>query len=151
MLLEDLAPIAQSIAQFIERKGTEAVLVQIAEQRRLALDSAQMGWWHLDLRTNQVQCDERFKMIFGTSQEELALDKGLGMIHPEDRTGVEAAITAATHPQRPAPVRRSSAAWSTPTGGCTGSRSGARRTSRGKGRPAGPSTSSAPSSTLRRL
>ncbi len=102
-LLEDLAPVAQSIAQFIERKGTDAALVQIAEQRRLALDSAQMGWWHLDLLTNRVQCDDRFKTIFGTSQAELALDKGLGMIHPEDRAGVEAAITAATHPQHPVP------------------------------------------------
>ena len=103
MLLEDLAPVAQSIAQFIERKTTEAALVQTAEQRRLALDSAQLGWWHFDLVNDNVYWDERFKTIFGVRDEELSYERVLSRLHPEDRKSVDAAVKAAIRPDDPSP------------------------------------------------
>ena len=102
-LLEDLAPIAQSIAHFIERKTTEAVLARTAEQRRLALDSAQLGWWHFDLAEDRIYWDERFKAIFGVQDEELVYARVLSLLHPDDREEVDAAIKAATRPDDPAP------------------------------------------------
>ncbi len=45
-----------------ERKQSAVALARIAEQRRLALDSAQMGSWHYDLASGLVHWDERFKM-----------------------------------------------------------------------------------------
>ena len=102
-LLEDLAPIAQSIAQFIERKTTEAALMQTAEQRRLALDSAQLGWWHFDLANNSIYWDERFKVIFGVKDEELGYERVLSLLHPDDREKVDAAIKAAIRPDDPVP------------------------------------------------
>lgn len=100
-LLEDLAPIAQSIAQFIERKTAEAALAQIAEQRRLAFDSAQLGWWHFDLTNDNVYWDERFKTIFGVKDEKLAYKQVLSLLHPEDQEKVDAAIKAAVRPDDP--------------------------------------------------
>ena len=102
-LLADLAPIAQSIAQFIERKTTEAALVQIAEQRRLALDSAQLGWWHFDLANDNIYWDERFKTIFGVKDEELIYERVLSLLHPDDREKVDAAVKAAIRPEDPVP------------------------------------------------
>ena len=102
-LLEDLAPIAQSIAQFIERKTAEAALAQTAEQRRLALDSAQLGWWHYDLVNDRIYWDERFKAVFGVRDEELGYERVLSLLHPDDREKVDAAIKAAIRPDNPAP------------------------------------------------
>ena len=44
-----------------ERHRSEAALAELAEQRRLALDAAQMGWWHLDVASGKVRCDARFR------------------------------------------------------------------------------------------
>ena len=86
-----------------ERKTAETTLAQMSEQRRLALDSAAMGWWHLDLIQNRVYWDERFRAIFGVSGEELSYEKALSIIHPEDRAGVDAAVKASTRPVDPVP------------------------------------------------
>ena len=86
-----------------ERKTAEQTLAQMSEQRRLALDSAQMGWWHLDLIEHRVYWDERFRAIFGVSGEELSYEKALSIIHPEDRAGVDAAVKASTRPVDPVP------------------------------------------------
>ena len=86
-----------------ERATSEAALTQLAEQRRLALDSAQMGWWQFDLSSGQVFWDERFKEIFGAKGDELAYDKALEMIHPEDVMRVDEAVKAALRPIDPVP------------------------------------------------
>ena len=102
-LLEELAPIAQGIAQFIERKTTEAALVETAEQRRLALDAAQLGWWRFDLATDNIYWDERFKAIFGVKDEELGYERVISLLHPDDRERVDAAVKAALRPDDPVP------------------------------------------------
>ena len=102
-LLEELAPIAQSIAQFIERKTTETALAETAEQRRLALDSAQLGWWRFDLANNSVYWDERFKAIFGVKGEKLGYERVISLLHPDDREKVDAAVKAALRPDDPVP------------------------------------------------
>ena len=86
-----------------ERHRAEAALAELAEQRRLALDSAQMGWWHLDLVKGQVLMDERFGVIFGLVGVELAQKDVNAAIHPEDVGKVEAAAAAAIRPDDPSP------------------------------------------------
>ena len=102
-LLEELAPIAQGMAQFIERKTTEAALAETAEQRRLALDAAQLGWWRFDLATGNIYWDERFKAIFGVKDEELAYERVISLLHPDDRERVDAAVKAALRPDDSVP------------------------------------------------
>ena len=86
-----------------ERHQVEVALEQLAEQRRLALDSAQMGWWQLDLVKSQVHMDERFGAIFGLVGQELAQKDVNAAIHPEDVKKVEAAADAAIRLQNPDP------------------------------------------------
>ncbi len=86
-----------------QRKLAERELLQVAEQRRLALDSAQMGWWHVDLLEDRVYIDERFGAIFGVSGRELPRTEVEAVIHPEDLEKVTAAAAAAVHPDHPAP------------------------------------------------
>ena len=96
---------ADSVRRYVERSNrqTRAKDLSLSEQRRLALDSAQMGWWHLDLASKQLFCDERFRTIFGTREEAVSYDWILSIIHPDDREGINAAVQAAVRPVEPAP------------------------------------------------
>ena len=86
-----------------ERKTAQRTMTELSEQRRLALDSAQMGWWQLDLGSKVVSCDERFRAIFGTDQAVVTYDWALSVIHPDDRMNVDASVQAAVRPVDPAP------------------------------------------------
>ena len=86
-----------------ERHRSEAALAELAEQRRLALDAAQMGWWHLDMASGKVRCDERFEQIYGVAEGEFPYETAISLIHPEDRERVDAAVKAATRPRDPVP------------------------------------------------
>ncbi len=85
------------------RKNTEKALAEVAEQRRLALDAARMGWWRLDLIKKQVYMDERFGAIFGLVGKDLAQKDVNAAIHPDDVRKVETAADAAIQPARPVP------------------------------------------------
>ena len=76
---------------------------QLAEQRRLALDSANLGWWHMDPATRNVMWDARFKTIYGVESNSLPFEKLAALIHPDDRGRVESAVAAATRPDHPQP------------------------------------------------
>ena len=86
-----------------DRHRSEAALAELAEQRRLALDAAQMGWWHLDLAGGKGRCDERFEKIYGVAEGEFPYDTAISLIHPEDRERVDAAVKAATRAHDPVP------------------------------------------------
>ena len=86
-----------------ERKKAGLALAQVAEQRRLALDSAQMGSWHFDLASGRIHWDARFKAIFGVADEELSYERVVSLLHPADRENVREAIAAASRPNDPVP------------------------------------------------
>lgn len=81
-----------------ERKETERVLHRVEELRRLALASAQMGTWDLDLATGRLHWDERAQELFGIDGAEVALEAPLARIHPSDRERVDRMIRTATDP-----------------------------------------------------
>jgi len=85
-----------------ERKLAEATLRASEEQRRLALDAAELGTWHLDPATMMIAADERMLAIFGTTAE-LDFESVVAMIHPDDRERIRDAVAAATRPDDPAP------------------------------------------------
>ena len=95
---EDTA--AGSVRQYVERNSQQMREQDLAlsEQRRLALDSAQMGSWHFDLESGRIHWDERFKSIFGVADEELSYERVVGLLHPADRENVREAIAAASRP-----------------------------------------------------
>lgn len=69
----------------------QKALTTLAEQRRLALDAARMGWWTYDFATHQMNCDTRFREILGVGPEETSVEKISSFTHPDDRGKVSAA------------------------------------------------------------
>ncbi|WP_397570041.1 PAS domain S-box protein [Schlesneria sp. T3-172] len=74
----------------------EVALRQSEEQRRLALDAAELGAWHRDLVTGNFTTDERFRVIVGGSTEPMDYEATFLRIHPDDRERVQKAVSAAT-------------------------------------------------------
>ncbi len=75
----------------------------LAQQRRLALDAAKMGWWHYDPETHVSTWDERYREIFGFSGYESPNEEILARLHPDDLPHVLAAVDAALDPVSPQP------------------------------------------------
>ena len=86
-----------------DRKHTEEAIRGSQERVRLALESAELGSWHLVPTTGKLMTDERFRSIFGTTAEQLDYEQAIAVIHPQDQARIRDAVTAATRPQDPAP------------------------------------------------
>ena len=86
-----------------ERRKTEDALRESERQRRLALDSAELGSWHVDPATMTLTADTRFRAISGVTDERLDYDMAFARIHADDREHVRLAVEAATRPDDPAP------------------------------------------------
>ena len=90
------------VVDITQRKLVEDQLRESEARRRLALDSAELGSWHVDPVTNHLESDERFRTIFHGSPEPLTYDQAFAAIHPADRQRVREAVAAATRPDDPA-------------------------------------------------
>jgi len=86
-----------------ERKGVEAERDRLAQQRRLALDAAKLGWWHYDPVTKLEMWDGRYKEIFGMAGYEGSYQAILARLHPADVSEVWAKVEAALDPGNPQP------------------------------------------------
>ncbi|PYE53831.1 PAS domain S-box protein [Deinococcus yavapaiensis] len=81
-----------------EQITAERLLRENAERVQLALSAgAILGTWFWDLRANQVTVDEGFAVNFGLDpalgREGLSAERILETVHPDDLSGVVAAIT----------------------------------------------------------
>ncbi len=87
----------------VERVRAEAALHQSEERRRLALDAAELGAWHIDPATNTLTTDERFRIIFAGTTDAMDYEQAFAAIHPDDRERIREAVAAAIRPDNPAP------------------------------------------------
>ena len=87
----------------VERSRVEVALRQSEERRRLALEAAELGAWQIDLVTNAFTTDERFRIIFGGTTEEMDYEQSVAAIHTDDQDRIRQAVSAATRPDDPAP------------------------------------------------
>ncbi|UYV11638.1 MAG: PAS domain S-box protein [Phycisphaera sp.] len=85
------------------RKEAERALLASERQRRLALDAANLGTWHVNPAGMSLETDARFREIFGVTDGDLPYEAAMGIIHPDDREHVQEAVAAAMDPQNPAP------------------------------------------------
>lgn len=85
------------------RKSAEAEKERLAEQRQLALNAANLGWWHYDPATKVLTWDERYAEIFGFSEHTLPNEENLRLLDPADLPRVRAAAGAALDPAGPQP------------------------------------------------
>lgn len=88
-----------------ERRLAEQRLATLAEQRRVALDAADMGWWHLDVLSGNASWDPRVKEILGVDADQLNLDAIFKIIHPQDCPSLKAAISASLDIRHPQPYQ----------------------------------------------
>lgn len=78
------------------RKLAELELAESRRQLSLALDSADMGVWHWDIRTGKRHFDARTCRLLGLDPRTFrgTADEFFGALHPKDRDHVKAALTA---------------------------------------------------------
>ena len=95
------ARVAVLFTDVTARRVAENERDRLAEQRRLALDAANLGFWRLDPVSGDVSYDERFGVIFGIGGERREYERLNQLLHPDDRGFVEAAVRAATRPVDP--------------------------------------------------
>jgi PAS domain S-box-containing protein len=81
------------------RKQAEAASTELrkaAEQRRLALEAADLGAWDYHFHTGEVFWDERCREMWGMGQSDrVSYASAISQIHPEDRAGVDTAVQQA--------------------------------------------------------
>ena len=86
-----------------ERLKAEELLRASEERRRLALDAAELGMWHIHPATRATKTDARFRAIFGMTEEWTDYHQAVAVIHPYDQPAVLMAVAAATRLEDPAP------------------------------------------------
>jgi PAS domain S-box-containing protein len=79
-----------------QAEQASADLRSAAEQRRLALEAADLGAWDYHFQTGEVFWDERCREMWGLPQaEQIDYARAIAAIHPEDRAGVDEAVKQA--------------------------------------------------------
>ena len=86
-----------------DRKQTEELLRASEDRRRLALDAAELGMWHVEPATRALKTDARYRAIFGTTEEWTDYLQAVAVMHPDDQPAVLDAVAAATRLEDPAP------------------------------------------------
>jgi PAS domain S-box-containing protein len=99
-MVQTLLSVSRDITAF--HQGEEERL-RLAEQRQLALDSAELGAWHVEPVTMAFSADQRFRSIFGLGEENLSYEQAVAAIHPDDQARVRLAVNAAIEPDHPVP------------------------------------------------
>jgi two-component system cell cycle sensor histidine kinase/response regulator CckA len=76
------------------RKESEQALRDSEERLRMALDGGQIGTWDWDLRNDAVRWGGHAARVFNVmpGSAPLRFEAFLGMVHPEDRTGLDEAM-----------------------------------------------------------
>ncbi len=75
-----------------DRKRTEAERISLSDRLQLAKDTAQIGIWDWDLKTDNLVWDDRMLELYGISREQFP-EKGTGIwavirLHPDDQERV---------------------------------------------------------------
>lgn len=78
------------------QKRAEAALKEASEQRRLALEVADLGTWDYHFDTGKVYWDERCRNMWGIYEGgQIDYAGAISRIHPDDRAGVDQAVNQA--------------------------------------------------------
>lgn len=82
-----------------ERKQSEQALQETEARLRLAIESAAIGTWDLNLVTGHHRWDRRCKVMFGLPPDaDVSHEDFLALLHPDDRTRVITTFKRVTNP-----------------------------------------------------
>jgi PAS domain S-box-containing protein len=84
-----------------ERKRADSHVARLSTQRQLALDAAQMGWWHYDPYTRIVSWDERYRSLLDLEGHQGLDELIFARVHPDDVPLLQAALGDALGDTRP--------------------------------------------------
>ena len=86
--------VANQIATGVERKQAESRLLENEERLRLATQAGKVGVWDWDIRSNRVEWTDAIYEMHGLGKGDFdgSVDSFTSLIHPEDRSGIRAAI-----------------------------------------------------------
>ena len=87
VLLQMMSNVGSQMGLFVERKRAERALRESEARLKLAMESARMGYWELEVDTRKVTRSEGLERILGVTPGSLKsnLADFLAMVHPEDR------------------------------------------------------------------
>ena len=93
-ILAIVSEITERVKSEQARSQHEAEKLRLAEQKQLALEAAELGWWHFDATTREIFWDDRIREICGLDAREklITYEKILALTHPEDRESVHEAV-----------------------------------------------------------
>lgn len=91
------------VVDITEQREAEQALRASEDQRRLALEAAEMGAWNLDAKTKTLTTDSRFRKIFGVAGDSVSYEEAVAIIPAEEREDVLAAVAASTSGENPVP------------------------------------------------
>ncbi|HWR52951.1 MAG TPA: PocR ligand-binding domain-containing protein [Bryobacteraceae bacterium] len=84
------------VQDITESRQAEQELQQAFQQRRLALEAAEMGAWDFRLDTGEVCWDQRARDMFGVAAgDQIKYTEAISRIHPEDRPITDQAVKEA--------------------------------------------------------
>ncbi len=99
-IIEEMLAIATDIT---DRRMADLELERLAQQKQVALNASNMGWWHYDPETKIATLDDRYREIFKVSGHKNDNAVILNMLHPDDLPRVWASVEAAMNPNDPKP------------------------------------------------
>ena len=89
-----------------ERKLSQMALAESEERLRLAQQGAKAGMWDRDLVRDQSTWSEEYYALLGIDRSSApSYENFLNVIHPEDRQGVDRAISEAIERRRPLDIQ----------------------------------------------
>ncbi|MBL1178395.1 PAS domain S-box protein [Pantanalinema sp. GBBB05] len=98
--LPDQRKVAVLFKNITERKLAEEALRQSEDRFRIAIESAQLGTWDFDPKTNVLKWDDQCKAVFGISPTtQVDYDIFMSGLHPDDRDRTHQVVLRSFDPQ----------------------------------------------------
>lgn len=92
----EIVELLESNVDITERQIAEEALRQAAEQRRLALEAADLGAWDYQFDTGDVFWDNRCRAMWGVQEGgHIQYKDAIAGIHPQDRPAIDEAVKQA--------------------------------------------------------
>ncbi len=92
----DINELLESNVDISARQVAEEALKQAAEQRRLALEAADLGAWDYQFETGEVFWDGRCRAMWGVREgDRIGYQDAIARIHPDDRAATVEAVNKA--------------------------------------------------------